>query len=267
MADPGRRYPVDPRLAGVLSHCYAARTPPGMQPQLYHLAPSLEMIVVFNFGAAIPYAFGDEAPGAQVIDRIVILGPLRCMMNYQLQADSDLLVLQFILDGFYRFLSVTPGEEAAVAERLEDVWHLLAAIPDTEQRIAALTDYLLLHIAQSEPPTQQLLDHVDDIHNPVVNPVKVIAGRYGVSARAVQLRFKKYVGYSPKELLRFLRFKQVLAYLLDHPAAKVNWFELVVQFGYHDQSHLIRDFKHYTGVSPRQFMQLNEDDNFCIGRD
>lgn len=273
MTNLGKRYPVDPRLAGVLSHFYALSTGPDMPPQLQRLSPSLEMMLVFNFGAPVAFSFGDEAPGEHTIERIGILGPLRRMMNYELKAGADLLVLQFILDGFYRFLSISPEEEAgeehmsAHTQRLEEIWHLLAAIPGPEKRIAALTDYLLLNIAQSETPTRQVLEHVDDIHNPQVNPVKVIAGHYGVSERAIQLRFKKYVGYSPKELLRFLRFKQVLAYLLDHPTQKVNWFDLIVQFGYHDQSHLIKDFKHYTGISPQQFIQLNEDGNFCVGRD
>jgi len=260
MADFGKRYPVDPRLAGVLSHFYALTTPPDMPLQLHHLSPNLEMMVVFNFGAPVIFSFGDEAPGEHTIDHIGILGPLRRMMNYELKAGSDLLVLQFILDGFYRLKNQHTRE-------LEALWHLLAAITDPEKRIAALTDYLLLNIVQSEAPTRQVLDHVDDIHNPLVNPVKVIAGKYGVSERAIQLRFQKYVGYSPKELVRFLRFKQVLAHLQNHPDTKVNWFDLIVQFGYHDQSHLIKDFKHYTGVTPQQFVQLNEDGNFCIGRD
>ncbi len=59
--------------------------------------------------------------------------------------------------------------------------------------------------------------------------------------------FQKYVGYSPEELLRYLRFKQVVAHLMAERGKPVDWFDLIVQFGYHDQSHLIGDFKFYTG--------------------
>lgn len=274
MAEYGKRYVVDHRLEGVLSHFYMITTPDNMQPQVNHLSPSLEMMVVFNFGAPVAFSFGGEEPGGQTIDRIGILGPLRRMMKYELQPGADLLVLPFVLDGFYRFFSVSPDDEALQeehvndnAQRLEEIWRLLAGIEGPEKRIAALTDYLLLNISQSGDGSRELLDSVDDIHNPAMNPVKVIAGRYNVSERAIQLRFKKYVGYSPKELVRFLRFKQVVSYLLHHPSTKVNWFDLIVQFGYHDQSHLIKDFKHYTGITPQQFIQLNEDGNFCVARD
>jgi AraC-like DNA-binding protein len=277
MAAFEKRYPVDPRLAGVLGHFYVITTPEDMPPQIRHLSPNLEMMVVFNFGSPVSFSFGDEEIGVHVIDNIGILGPLRRMMNYELLPNADLLILPFVFDGFYRLLSLSPekldgavAQEAELAshtQRLEEIWRLLAGINTPEKRIGVLTDYLLINISQSGEASQQMLDSVDDMHNPVVNPVKVIADRYAISERTIQLRFKKYVGYSPKELIRFLRFKQVLSYILRHTGEKVNWFDVIVQFGYHDQSHLIKDFKYYTGISPQQFIQLNEDGNFCIGRD
>lgn len=277
MAAFGKRYQVDPGLAGVLSHFYVITTPEDMPPQVQHLSPNLEMMVVFNFGPPVSFSFGDEEIGAHAIEDIGILGPLRRMMNYELLPNADLLILPFVFDGFYRFFSLSPEsldravsqeeELASHTKRLEEVWRLLAGINTPEKRIEVLTDYLLINISRSGEASQQMLDSVADIHNPVVNPVKVIADRYAISERTIQLRFKKYVGYSPKELIRFLRFKQVLSYLLGHTGEKVNWFDIIVQFGYHDQSHLIKDFKYYTGISPQQFIQLNEDGNFCVGRD
>ncbi|GAA0536075.1 AraC family transcriptional regulator [Chitinophaga japonensis] len=272
MAAFGSRYETDARLAGVLSHFYVISVPENASPGEQHLSPNLEMMVVFNFGPPVSFSFADAAIGGHAIDRIGILGPLRKMMNYALPPGADLLILPFILDGFYRFLPLSPDklEETGVqahTQRLEDIWQMLAALPEPGKRIAALTDYLLLHIPQSEAATQPMLDNVAALHDPLLNPVKVIADRYGLSERTVQLRFRKYVGYSPKELLRFLRFKQVLSSLPGQPKAKINWLELVVQYGYHDQSHLIKDFKYYTGISPQQFQQLHEAGNFCVGRD
>lgn len=272
MAAFGSRYETNARLAGVLSHFYVISVPENVSPGVQHLSPNLEMMVVFNFGPPVCFSFADADIGGHTIDRIGILGPLRKMMNYALPPGADLLILPFILDGFYRFLPLSPDrlQEAGAqehAQRLEDIWHMLAAIPEPGKRIAALTDYLLLHIPPSEAATRPMLDNVAAIHDPRLNPVKVIAEKYGLSERTVQLRFRKYVGYSPKELLRFLRFKQVLSAILGQPGKKVHWLDLVVQYGYHDQSHLIKDFKYYTGISPQQFIQLNEEGSFCTGRD
>lgn len=273
MVSIGRKFEIAGGLTGVVSHFYTISVPDGTPTGIYHLSPSLEMMVVFNFGAPVSFSFGEKAARDRKIERIGILGPLRRMMNYELKAGTDLLILPFIYDGFYRFLSINDpaglqeDDMATHALRLEEIWHTLAAISSPEERVAVLTKYMLAVIAPVDPAAKPLLDHVEDIHDPAVNPVKVIAGNAAVTSRTVQLRFKKYVGYSPKELLRFLRFKQVMTYVLNQQQNKINWFDLIVQFGYHDQSHLIRDFKYFTGVTPRQFVRLHKEGNFCIGRD
>lgn len=253
------RFEVHEKLSGVLSHFYAITTP---REGVYHLSPSLEMMVVFNFGAPVSFSFDDRDILDHTIERIGILGPLRRMMNYELKTDFDLLILNFVYDGFYRLLS-----EAAHTARLDEIWNRLAPLPGPVERVAALTDYLLAVISPVEEAAKPLLENVDEIHNPAVNPVKVMADKASVTERTVQMRFKKYTGYSPKELLRFLRFKQVMAFILARPKGKIDWFDLIVQYGYHDQSHLIKDFKYYTGVTPKQFIRLNDEGNLCLARD
>lgn len=253
------RFEVPEKLSGVLSHFYAITAP---QEGIHYLSPSLEMMVVFNFGAPVSFSFDDKHVLGHTIERIGILGPLRRMMNYALKADADLLILNFIYDGFYRFLS-----EPAHTTRLDEIWNMLAPLSGPAERVAVLTDYLLRVISPVEDAAKPLLENVSEIHNAVVNPVKVMAGKASVSERTVQMRFKKYTGYSPKELLRFLRFKQVMAFIVSQPEGKIDWFELIVQQGYHDQSHLIKDFKYYTGVTPKQFIRLHKEGNLCLSRD
>lgn len=277
MESIGKKYDIDKQLSGVLSHFYVIKVQENEPSQIHHLSPSLEMMVVFNFDVPVSFSFGEMEIAEHTIERIGILGPLRKMMNYELTGGADLLILPFIYDGFYRFLSLPlDGFEAGVlkeedvaiyTQRLEEVWQMLSLITDPEKRIEKLTAYLLDNIFQNDPAIMLIKESVPDIHNPSLNPVKVIAGRASLTERTIQLRFKKYVGYSPKELIRFLRFKQVLSFILERPKEKIDWFELIVQYGYHDQSHLIKDFKYYIGVSPKQFIKLNEEGNFCVNRE
>ncbi len=162
---------------------------------------------------------------------------------------------------------MTEEEVLTAAQRLEEIWEMLKAMTEPEKRVKALTDYLICTISQNEGAALPLLDSVTDLHNPAVNPVKVIADRISLTERTVQLRFKKYTGYSLKEHLRFLRFKQLLFFILNRGQEKIDWLNLAVQFGYHDQSHLIKDFTYYTGVSPRQFVKLDEEGDFCVSRE
>jgi AraC-like DNA-binding protein len=275
MVTIGEKHPVDARLAEVLGHFYTIRTPLNMEPSFYHLSPSLEMMVVFNFGTPVRFSFGEKKIDERTIDHIGLIGPLRQMMNYELTGGVDLLVLPFIYNGFYRLFSLAVDDfnfedETAVLKyvgRLENLWKQLSLIADTKKRIAEITAYLLASISENDEASLGLLNGVPAIHNPVINPVKEIATKEAVSERSIQLRFKKYTGYSPKELIRFLRFKTLLTNLFQSAnPQKINWMDLVMRYGYHDQSHLIKDFKYFTGVSPNKFLSLTKDGSFCFNR-
>lgn len=277
MESLGKKVKVDDRLSNVVSHFYMIEIPEEMPSQVHHLSPSLEMMVVFNFGTKVSFSFGTNAPGERTIDKIGILGPLRRMMNYEVSGGADLLILPFVYDGFFRLFSIpvngldtkalTEGDAIIHSQHLKEIWQLLSIIPVAEKRVAILTEYLIQNLKQSESAVLPLLDGEPDLHNPSLNAVRTIADKASLTERTIQLRFKKYTGYSPKELVRFLRFKQVLAFVLANSKDKINWLDVTVEFGYHDQSHLIKDFKYFMGVSPKQFIKLNNEGDICVSRD
>lgn len=275
MAAPGRKYDVKLPLTAMVSHIYGINLTEDNEPAVYHLSPSLEMMLVFNFGPAIAFSFGEEEIADQQVERIGILGPLRKMLNYELQAGADLLILPFVLDGFYRFMSLAGTsvdlsvEENIMkyAQQLDLLWEKLYALPDPEARVVLLKNYLEQAMDVKETGAELLLQNAGAFYDPGLSPTRVMAEKANFSERAVQMRFKKYVGYSPKELLRFLRFKQVVAWLMERQGKPVDWFDVIVQFGYHDQSHLIKDFKYYTGGTPTQFLVMKDAGSFCVSRD
>ncbi|AMR32330.1 hypothetical protein A0256_13320 [Mucilaginibacter sp. PAMC 26640] len=59
-----------------------------------------------------------------------------------------------------------------------------------------------------------MIGNLNQFFNPCVDPVNAIAADTRLSERSIQLKFQKNTGYSVKELLRFLRFKEVIAYIL-----------------------------------------------------
>jgi AraC-like DNA-binding protein len=153
------------------------------------------------------------------------------------------------------------------AQQLNEIWEALHSLPGPEERVAMLKAYLMQAVNKMDPGAEPLLKNAGTFYDPSLSPSKVMAEKARISERAIQMRFKKYVGYSSKELLRFLRFKRVVAYLTAQNGKEVDWLDVVVQFGYHDQSHLIRDFKYYTGGTPTRFVEMKETGDFCISRD
>jgi AraC-like DNA-binding protein len=72
-----------------------------------------------------------------------------------------------------------------------------------------------------------------------------------VSGRHFNQTFQAAVGVSPKVLCRVLRLNVVLAAV--DPGRELNWSHLAHEADYSDQAHFNRDFKHFTGLTPRQY--------------
>ncbi|THH39357.1 helix-turn-helix domain-containing protein [Neolewinella litorea] len=93
------------------------------------------------------------------------------------------------------------------------------------------------------------------IHNraPAARSVHRLSMAVGISRRQLQRIFQKRLGVSPKVYLRFFRFEQTFRFLERH-----GWVPLsAVAFshGYADAAHLIREFRAFTGVTPRTLLK------------
>ena len=73
-----------------------------------------------------------------------------------------------------------------------------------------------------------------------------LAQAAGVSARQLDRLMLAGVGVTPKLFLRMLRFRKAIA-LHDH---QQSWAHIAAECGYHDQSHLVREFKQFVGETP-----------------
>lgn len=78
--------------------------------------------------------------------------------------------------------------------------------------------------------------------------VKNLAKKFRSSERWIEKQCMAQTGLSPKTWLRLIRFRAASNYWLNNPTA--SWMELVATFNYTDQSHLIRDFKIFSGNTP-----------------
>ena len=64
--------------------------------------------------------------------------------------------------------------------------------------------------------------------------------------------FTGYVGATPKEFLRVVRFQKALFLLQNQP--DLNLTRLAYECGCYDQSHLIKEFKSFSGYTPSEYI-------------
>ena len=84
-------------------------------------------------------------------------------------------------------------------------------------------------------------------------PLRAIHKKYTISERHLERKFRVSVGISPGKYQRILRFEKSLAMLAE--AEYKDLTAIAYDLNYTDQSHFIKDFKAFSGMTPYKFVQ------------
>ena len=71
----------------------------------------------------------------------------------------------------------------------------------------------------------------------------------------MERKFMMVIGMSPKQLSRVVRLQATLKMLEQKQFTSLT--SLAYENGYYDQAHFIKDFKEFTGHSPKSFYADN----------
>ncbi|RPD41519.1 AraC family transcriptional regulator [Chitinophaga barathri] len=77
--------------------------------------------------------------------------------------------------------------------------------------------------------------------------------------RQLERNFFKQVGLSPKQLGKVIRLQTALKMLLNQKTE--NLTRIAYESAYYDQAHFIKDFKEFTGINPKKFL---DDENMAL---
>jgi AraC-like DNA-binding protein len=81
-----------------------------------------------------------------------------------------------------------------------------------------------------------------------------VASVSNLSSRQLERNFYNEIGVSPKLFSRLIRFQHSLRI---PTASDTSLTQLGLQAGYSDQSHFIRDFSAFAGITPKQYFNLD----------
>ena len=262
---------ADPRFDQVYSHVYCVQQSAHALPTQHLLVPNYEMLLVVNFGPNIPISLGSEP---HVIQQTAIIGPVQKLLRYELPPGADLLIVNFTLNGFYRLLGMPMHQLRGTDFFDPDVLLKdgcfqplrvqLASMNLLNDRLQRINEFISGYLTPTDEATRSLITSIPHFRQTAIDPVKAVAQTHQLSPRGVQLRFQTQLGYSAKALTRFLRFRNVVALLVQQFPMAPDWTDLVLKYGYYDQSHLIKDFQQFMAITPTEFIRQLARQDVCI---
>lgn len=170
--------------------------------------------------------------------------------------------VKFYPDGLSRFTK-TPLHE--IKQEAIDLPHLFKTdASHLEERVAESTnahdktrvvdDFLLRHLYPSNPSNSLINVMVKDIYSSQGRlTIYDLVQKYHTTERQLERLFASHIGLSAKTFSRIIRFQHTFQLA---PLAK-SLTHLATDAGYFDQAHFSKEFKSFTGMSPRQYFNNN----------
>ncbi|TKC63585.1 AraC family transcriptional regulator [Pedobacter hiemivivus] len=182
-------------------------------------------------------------------------------MDVQMRKGAGVVAICFHPGMAHKFIQVPMHTLSNTTIDLTDIWGCTAAeiedkmagCSNNEERVGLVQKHLFKKLVNSKDDLQLAYCLKQAQLSGRLIPVGRLVSNTGLSQRHLSRKFQDYVGLSPKEYLRVSRFILSLDHLKRYPVFSLT--EVAYKSGYYDQAHFIRDYKDYTGCTPREVVR------------
>lgn len=223
--------------------------------------PSGDMEVIFNLGGGIWESLHEN--GFQKNPAIELWGQITRPLPIRSSGAHLMLGVRFFTHGTPFVLNDEIGIfndqvsdlTEVMGRDIRDLHGRLLEANSTDVRISLLDDFFTGKLMRASR-RQDRLDKVARIltsitKDPTENNIGRIADTFGITTRYLHKLVYQHTGLSPKSFDKIHRFKTSLKLIGEN---KLPLTSIAYDAGYFDQSHFIRDFKSFTGLTPSAYL-------------
>jgi len=137
-----------------------------------------------------------------------------------------------------------------------DVYQEMGEARTFESKVKILEAYLC-KIYRSSDINYRLNQAINTIQQKkgILN-IRDLSYELNTNYKSLERWFKAKVGLTPKKFSSITRFKNIVE---DIDSKRVSsWMDLVVDYGFHDQSHFIKSFEEFSGLTPEVYLRKNQ---------
>ena len=176
---------------------------------------------------------------------------------YKNNPNSTIISIRFTPGGFYALTKIPISvfghagieAESILGNSFKQFYQQLLNTSAIGDKFVLIERYFLQYTVTESME----LDVVKFVNQNIEKPIDWLIQKTGYSQKHVIHLLKKHTGFSPKYLQRINRFHHVVNEI-QRQKGQLDWFSIVQRYGYHDQAHLIKDFAHFSGINPMEYL-------------
>lgn len=239
--------------------CYwTLEGPKETAPQKNTIIPDGCIKMIFHYGDV--YAHYPEKGNRFLLPKCFVIGQLTQPYTVEPTGETGTFFVCFHPNGFLPFASFPIKEMENTAVPLEQLFgqvglelqDKILKAKTTSERINSMDVFLLNQLGNT--------DAVDHIVQSTVETILTANGQFpigklskqnDINRRQLVRKFSSDIGLSPKQLSKTIRLQSTLKKMLNNPVPSLT--ALAYDNMYYDQAHFIKEFKEFTGLTPKEF--------------
>ena len=192
-----------------------------------------------------------------------LYGQLHGFKDIYSENETSLIIVVFQPNGIYQLLGIPATEFQDSIIPVEEVFDYKACVlqeklhqqNNNEVRIELLNHFFRGLINNKLVSNQSIINNSLDfiLTNKGDFSVKQLVQHTGYTERHLERKFNECIGLNPKKFGNVIRLHHFLK-LLKNKSDATNLTAICYDAGFSDQSHLIKDFRKHTGISPREYL-------------
>jgi AraC-like DNA-binding protein len=232
------------------------------KPTRQRVLPDGCMEMIFHYGDLYEQFLED---GSSVIQpRCFVFGQIATYIEIAPTGTTGLVAARFLPDGLTPFLEIPVAtlfnKAVPIAnvfgEKGKELEEKVLAANDNSERLHLIGSFLLSRMVEPHTIhaiTKECIDII--LQSGGQLDMIELAGKLKINRRSMEGKFEAVIGMSPKQLSRAVRLQATLKMLDQKNFSSLT--ALAYESGYYDQAHFIKDFKEFTGISPKSFFSEN----------
>ncbi len=227
-------------------------------PKINTIVPDGTMKLIFHYGDL--YKNHLENGKSCILPKYFLIGQLTRPYVVEPLGKTGSFVVRFHPNGFSPFTTIPIKEMENTAVPLEklfgkegqEIGEKILNAKSTSERIDIIETFLLNRLTDKK--------NIDVIVKSTVETILTANGQLSINElskqknitrRQLTRKFSSTIGLSPKQLSKTIRLQNTLKTLLSKSNKSLT--DLAYENEYYDQAHFIKEFKEFTGLTPKEF--------------